>query len=304
MSSSYDIQYLTHIDIDKKKWDDCIHNSTCPLIYAYSFYLDHLAANWHGIVLNDYEAVMPVPWRKKWGIRYCYDVPFIQQCGCFQPVTSNYTEIFLKTFFRFCRYGDYNFNYRFDSNIKELKTYTNYILDLSESYDSISKNYSGDLINNLKKANKETFTYSKEDHDTVIDLYKSLYHERILHVTDLDFENFRRLCYYLQTQNQMIIRKISNSNNDLLATALILKDKKRMYNLINSTTAEGRKTEANHFLFDNIFREFAASGLVFDFEGSDIPGVKSFYEKFGAFNQPYYKLHFNNLPFPLNILKR
>jgi len=73
---------------------------------------------------------------------------------------------------------------------------------------------------------------------------------------------------------------------------------------MNSTTAAGRKTEANHFLFDNIFKEFAGSQLIFDFEGSDIAGVKSFYEKFGVINQLYYKLHFNHLPFPLNKLKR
>jgi hypothetical protein len=69
-----------------------------------------------------------------------------------------------------------------------------------------------------------------------------------------------------------------------------------LYNLMNSTTNAGRKTGANHFLFDEIFKEFAASNLVFDFEGSDIPGVKIFYEKFGAANQPYYRLHFNKLP--------
>jgi hypothetical protein len=73
---------------------------------------------------------------------------------------------------------------------------------------------------------------------------------------------------------------------------------------MNSTTEAGRKMEANHFLLNSILQQFAGSNLIFDFEGSDIPGVKIFYEKFGAVNQRYYKMHFNQFPFPLNLLKR
>jgi hypothetical protein len=72
---------------------------------------------------------------------------------------------------------------------------------------------------------------------------------------------------------------------------------------MNCTTLEGRKTEANHFLFDSILKEFAGSSLLFDFEGSDISGVKNFYEKFGTTNQPYCKLHFNNLPKVIKWIK-
>jgi hypothetical protein len=64
-----------------EKWDRCINESSNALIYGTTTYLDHLADHWPGIVLNDYEMVMPVAWRKKLGIRYCYHVPFIQQFG-------------------------------------------------------------------------------------------------------------------------------------------------------------------------------------------------------------------------------
>jgi len=291
-------------NIDKQKWDACIHNSSNPLIYAYSFYLDQMADNWHGIIINDYKAVMPVCWRKKWGIRYAYDVPFIQQCGWFQSVPGNYAEILIKALFSFCRYGNYSFNYNCHTGMDKINPCTNYILDLSATYNSLKEHYSNDLANNLKKATREAFIYTMEDHHVAIDIYRQIYHSRMPHVSDKDFDRFIGLCNFLYATNEVVVRKVCNSNNELLATALLLKDKNRLYNLMNSTTAAGRKTEANHFLFDNIFKEFAGSQLIFDFEGSDIPGVKSFYEKFGAVNQPYYKLHFNHLPFPLNKLKR
>ncbi|WP_315816464.1 hypothetical protein [Paraflavitalea speifideaquila] len=52
------------------KWDRCIADAPNGLIYGYSFYLDKMADNWDGLVLNNYEAVMPLPWKKKWGIYY------------------------------------------------------------------------------------------------------------------------------------------------------------------------------------------------------------------------------------------
>ena len=60
MSKSLDIQYLLHYEIDKSKWDKCINGADNGLIYGYSFYLDHMAKHWDALVLNDYEAIMPL----------------------------------------------------------------------------------------------------------------------------------------------------------------------------------------------------------------------------------------------------
>ena len=63
MNSS--IRYVKHDDIDPDKWDECVRNAKNGLIYGYSFYLDHMAKNWDGLILGDYEVVMPLPWNKK-----------------------------------------------------------------------------------------------------------------------------------------------------------------------------------------------------------------------------------------------
>src|SRR5581483_417242 len=92
-------------------WDKVIRQSASGLIYATTDYLDHLADNWYGIVINGYESVVPVPFRKKFGIKYCYDVPFMPQLGLF---SSKYTEVdenLLNCIFSAVRYGDYNFNF-------------------------------------------------------------------------------------------------------------------------------------------------------------------------------------------------
>ncbi|NLA25489.1 MAG: hypothetical protein GX879_11040, partial [Bacteroidales bacterium] len=62
------IRYIKHENIDKKLWDNCINSSQFPMIYASSDFLDIVSPNWAGIVLGNYETVMPVTFRKKLGI--------------------------------------------------------------------------------------------------------------------------------------------------------------------------------------------------------------------------------------------
>ena len=106
------IEILPSSEIDKQKWDDCIKNSSNPLIYATSVYLDHMADNWDGFVADDYSLVMPVPWRKKYGIKYCYAVPFVQQLGVFgKNFKQDEVDLFINKLNETFKYGDYPFNY-------------------------------------------------------------------------------------------------------------------------------------------------------------------------------------------------
>ena len=88
------IDIISSSSINREKWNNCIRNSSNPIIYAYSYYLDHIAENWHGVIVNDYEAVLPIPWKRKFGIRYCYHIPFVQQLGIFQQPTSKCRTIY------------------------------------------------------------------------------------------------------------------------------------------------------------------------------------------------------------------
>ena len=66
------IHYVKREDLEVAKYNDCIENSIQSRIYAFSWYLDIVADNWDVLVLNDYEAVMPVPFRRKFGVNYVF----------------------------------------------------------------------------------------------------------------------------------------------------------------------------------------------------------------------------------------
>jgi hypothetical protein len=146
--------------------------------------------------------------------------------------------------------------------------------------------------------------FQKEDnYESAIEEYRNTYSDRMKHVTADDFDRFKKICEQLVNEQKIVCRKAVNQKNELMAIVLLLNDGKRLYNLMNTTTPAGRKVEANHFLMDSVIREFAGKGLIFDFEGSELPGVKLFYKNFGAINQPFYMIKYNCLPWLIRLFK-
>ncbi len=300
------ISIIPSSEIDKSKWDVCIANANNSFIYGHSFYLDAMADHWDGLIIDNYTAVMPLPWRKKLGIRYCYTPAFTQQLGLFGDKDLVGEEI-LQTIKKHIRYGDLMLNHEngFIQLQETVRTCTNLVIDLSDGYEIIRTHYKKDLLDNLAKAAKEEFVFdTTRTIEAIIDLYQKLYRERTMHVKSSDYQNFTGLCFLLKEKGHCFTRSIKDINGRLLCAGLFLNDARRIYNIMNITTIDGRVTEANHLLIDSVIREFAGENLLFDFEGSDLPGVKSFYQKFGAVDQPYYHWHFNELPWVVKLVKK
>lgn len=301
------IRYLTRGEIDIHKWDNCIINADNGLIYARSFYLDAMADDWAALVMNDYEIVMPLPWKKKYGFSYLYQPAFTAQLGIFsihtEMLSASLVEAFLDALPRHFRFAEIFLNY---GNTHSLLTpHANFILRLNRPYEELLSRYKKDLQKNLKPATHVHFQYKKDaDLRMALALHKNLYRERMPHVKEEMYVRFETLCLLLKQRKQILLRVAVGPDQEILATALLPHEGGRMYLLQSSVTPAGRATEANHFLLDNLIREFAGQPMILDFEGSEIPGIAHFYRNFGAEDQPYFFYHYNRLPWPLRALKQ
>ena len=298
------IKYFERKDIDAEKWNRCIDSATNGLIYAKTYYLDAIANNWSGVILNDYEAVMPLTFKRKYTITYVCMPPFIQQLGIFfkESLTSDLFDKMMAVAHQKFRFGEYNFNHQNENNI--LTPRNNYLLSLNQDYTFLKKNYKDDLKKNLTKAAKNKLKYSLSSNASLaISTFKLLYKNR-LPITNSDYNKLEILSDDLFKKKEILVREVKNANNDLLSIALCLKDMKRIYFLLSATTLTGRKLKANHYLLDKLINEFASHELQLDFEGSDIDGIAHFYKNFGSKNEPYYFHRWNALPWPLALLKR
>ena len=54
------IRYRRHKDIDFAKWEQCVSNSINANVFGHVWYLNNVSLSWDGIVMDDYDAVMPV----------------------------------------------------------------------------------------------------------------------------------------------------------------------------------------------------------------------------------------------------
>jgi hypothetical protein len=357
MPPPYHIRYMPRQEIDPLKWETCIGQSPNGLIYGSLSYLDGMAPHWDALILGDYEAVMPLTWNKKWGIRYLYQPPLTPQLGVFspQPITEDLVTAFLQQAISHFKFAEIYLN--FANRIPGLRPFTNIVLDLNAPYEVVRANYKKDLEKNLRRAAGFSLQYGpSSDVDGAIDLYREYYAAKTPHVTASDYRRFTGFCHSVLHSDSVLIRTvfpgkadgyqglehaakgILSKNEDIqskaksipskgipskddpanrlghsqfpmatnqppLALALLLKKKNRLCLLMSVCPPAGRKVEANHFLLDSLIREFAGTGFLLDFDGSEIPGVAHFYSNFGGVDQPFFFYRYNRLPWPLRLFK-
>ncbi|WP_276481217.1 GNAT family N-acetyltransferase [Paraflavitalea pollutisoli] len=300
------IQYYTRAQIDPVRWNRCIDAAPNGLVYATTLYLDHMAGQWDALVMGDYEVVMPLPWKRKFGIRYLHWVPFAQQLGVFGPASLSAIQVqaMLQAALHHFNYGELFFNYA-NQGIALADARTNLILDLAPAYDQLRAAYKNDLLKNLDKAGKFPLQYHQQVAlPLVLRAFRDTYSEQIAVIKPEEYDRFERLCTDAWQQGLVITRGVKEADGDWLSTALLFQYKGRLYLLHSATVGAGRKVAANHFLLDQLIREFAGSATVLDFEGSDLPGVAHFYRNFGSVEEPYFVYRFNRLPGWIKWLKR
>lgn len=307
MSEAQTIQFFKNEQIDKTKWDECIRQSDNGLIYAYSFYLDLMAKNWDALILGDYEKVMPLTWKNKFGIQYLYQPFLTAQLGIFgKKITNEDCAQFLKSIPEGFRYADIMLNYKntFHIDKKFISERKNLVLSLHQDYEIIKQNFNENTKRNIKKATVTGYIFKKNfDVSKVIELAILQMKKQGTQAKD-DMNNFRKLHELLHKMDMSNTYGIFSSSDDLLSSCVFFFSHNRAYYILVGNNPKGRDIGASHALINEFIKEQAGKNILLDFEGSDISTLANFYKGFGAVNESYLHLKINKLPFFLKWLKR
>lgn len=296
------IRYVKHDDIDPDKWDECVDEAPHRLIYAYSFYLDHLAKNWDALILGDYEAVMPLTWNKKFGIYYLYQPPFVAMGGVYgKDISPTLMEDFIKAIPEKFKLVEINLNPAHTTRQERLRT--NYLLAFNAPYDELRKNYRDNIKRNIKKAVEANCVFKKKiPLQDVIKLAKEQL-STVVKIDDWHWQQFEKLYAYLDIRHQAVSYGVYNSNNELLASCVIFLWFSRAYYILVGNHPNGKTLGASHYLIDRCIEEFSEHFEALDFEGSDIPSLAFFYESFGAKAEIYPALKIDRLPWYVKLFR-
>lgn len=305
-----EIIHIPYGRIDREKWDRCIDNALHGSLYATVLYLDHVGGKWDALVSGDYETVMPLIFKSKGGIKYLYRPAFLPATGIFseKKISQKTANLFVSKAFSIFKYADLTLlpPSVFSEQDKKMKTSlkNNFIIPLDRQAEKIRANYDPSFAKSLRRLQKLELRYEEStDIKEILSLFIKLYGDKIS-MTKSGTAGFHSACVLLQKKGDVIIRKAVDRNGQLLCAALLLRFKGRLYNMISCMNPEGKKAEANYFLYDKIIGEFAGKALVFDLEGSDIKGIAYFYQKMGGVNEPYQFIRYNNLPALLRLIKK
>ncbi|WP_405562681.1 hypothetical protein [Polaribacter sp. Asnod6-C07] len=274
------IKYIKRKDLEDDKYDACIENSIQSRIYAFSWYLDIVADNWDVLVLDDYDAVMPIIWSQKYLIKYIAQPPFCQQLGVFsldeisEEIQQNFiAKIPLK-------YLKVQLVFNSKNLIIKKNLRVNYVLDLSNEYSEVKKQFSKGRKHAIKVAEKNCLTIKDVKISSLIEIQKQHYNY-IISETKL-----KNLAIALINKNKGEVLGVFK-DDVLIGGGFFIKSKSRIIYLYSSFNADGRKYQAASFLINYVIQKNIKSNFYLDFEGGNLPNIGKFYRSFGAEQEDY-----------------
>lgn len=281
------IRYLENKEIDRRKWDEAISRSCHEAAYGYSWFLDTVAGTWDGLVEGDYGAVMPLPWKSGFGLRYVYQPLNCQQLGVFAPGPPDEAQVrsFLDNIPRSFRMVDVHLNShnRVPENLQGVKERKNYCIGLDRTYEEIARGYHTNTRRNLARSSAVECSYEPAETDEFLDLMAGVYPGK--------YDKTRR------QRHKKVIDELTGAGRaridgawlggSLSAAVFWVFSETRSIYMLSASDDRGKDQRAMFSLVDRMIREHQNSKRILDFEGSVIPSVARFFAGFGAEPETY-----------------
>jgi len=275
------IKYFKYDEIDKTQWNNCVENSANCMVYGMSWYLDIVCENWDALILDNYTAVMPLPWKSKFGIKYIYHPFFAQQLGLFyQNDENNKIDEFIdKIPGKFLKYH-LSINHKNKSSRSQLSSKKNFILNLNTTYEELYASFPENTKRNIKKGNNKNPNIL--DSITINEFLELKRQNSVTKLNQKNYDVLNNLFNMLIEKGHGKILGIKNTENELLGAALFVRFGKRIIYLFSGSTEEGKNLRVMFSIVNKVITENANQNISLDFEGSMIEGIARFFKGFGA----------------------
>ena len=266
-----------------------------------------MAKHWDALVLDDYEAVMPLTWNKKYGITYLYQPFFAASLGVFgTQLSATLVNDFLKAIPAKFSYWDIYLNEANRFALADFNLYerVNFVMSLNEPYEKLYNNFRDNIKRNVKKATQLNCVIKKDiDVNEVIALATEQ-SRNFSPVTPQDYDHFKNVYQHLHAQQKAVTYGVYTSANKLVASCAFIFSHNRAYYILVGNHPNGKTIGASHAIINAFIKDYAGQNLLLDFEGSDIPNLAFFYSSFGAIEEKFAGLKLNRLPFWMKWFKR
>lgn len=280
------IQCIHRNQLDVAKYNACIATSIQSRIYAYAWYLDCVCEEWRVLVLDDYKAVMPLPYRRKYGFRYISQPFFTQQLGVFSkaPLSSELIAIFVGHIPTYLLKVHLQFNSENRFTKEPVVMQSNFILDLQGTYSDLYARFSKGRKHAIQQGIKKKVHWQEVSFDEVLRLSRAQY--SFQDIAEKEYRKLTKLIAIAKDKNKVKIIGV-RENAELIGGAVFLLGAKRIVYLFAAVSPRGKKLQVPSLLLNAVIQEHAGSSKILDFEGSVRPGIAAFFKSFGAEVETY-----------------
>jgi len=271
------IRRLKYKEIDFEKYAACLENSEQRKYSASKTFLDVTTnKQWDILVYHDYEAVMPVPFILKKGVKIVHNPLICQQLGIFsaqddQKINEKFLQFLQKNYL--IRAYHFNETNTFGSKLKTKKNFLLY----PGVYDQVFAKYSPKRKRKLRlddevKENseiKEISFHEAEEfiRNNVVGLEKDNDANVLMQTLEtfysLQYLKFLAFYYHNEITNMIAVY----SDYDTIALLGTFNDKKYI-------KMAGASTLIDYVIKENI------ENCIFDFEGGNLPSIEEFFRGF------------------------
>lgn len=294
LARQLDIRFVPREEIDKVKWNSCVHYAGNGNVFGYQWYLDFVGKDWDALVEGDYESVFPLVWRKGWtGGQELYQPSLMRAMGIYSINVLSQGRIrqFLEAIPETFRAVDIHLNARNEPPEGvdfEVEPLLNHQLLLNRPYEALEEVFSAPLREQLRRAEEyELVTTTSLKPETVAEFY--LQHTRDRE-RERNFHAMQRIMYNVLHRGWGYAAGACDPGGELLAVNFYIYSHRRVLSLVPVDSPEGVNKGALPFLFSMLLRSHANRPLILDFNTS---GPNKLAGSFGAPGNNFYRLQRN-----------
>ncbi len=274
-------------EIDDLEWDSYLNKSHHPFTEFFSWYLDICCEHW-GAYFHSSGARIPIPYSKSIiGIKKVTRPPYIQRLKVISnnEVDSMWIDYLFRELNSKFSCGTLDWIYK---NSPECKKRNNYII--RDGYLELNQSQQ----RNYNRSVKQNLCYRISDQSNELFNWINQNGEKYSYEKDFNNNLFKSLVNKLIKNNYAFIIFAETDNGEIQAASIFVKSVDRLLFLLSFNSSSGKKSGAIVGIIMHIIHNHLKRNQILDLEGSDIPGVALFYESFGAINEPYYEMEWNN----------
>jgi len=280
------INRISREDIDKNKWNSCIHFANNGNVCGYIWYLDAITKDWEALIEEDYGTVFPLIWKKNWlGRTKLYQPTLIMEGGIYSEkiLSSPRVQQFIEAIPT--NYKGLKITISNQAKIpKDLGLQVTHLsrrkLILNQSYEGLSDGFSNAFKHQLAKAAAlQLQAASNLKPEKVVDFYKA-------HAKNYKKEHYfayLRIMYNAMHRGWGFANGIANKKGALLAANFFIYSHGKIMLLLAVVSPVGIQKGAMELSLSMLLQTHANKPVYLDFNGFEDIGL-------GSEEQVYYEI--------------